>query len=120
MLHDRDTVWTTANGRGIAIGEMDLGHLVNVINWIIDSKNVYSQEIEDAMIAEANYRKLLLFAEGKPYPQKMGKRWKIIDPVTGEGKIEKPPEDYIEAVKDNPLYQKMRKKVSDIRSNKEN
>ena len=111
------TTWRTADGRSVPIKDMDLGHLVNVINWIIDNREVYTKNVLDAMIEEANYRKVFLFAEGKDYPQRVGKRWKIINAETGAGSIERPPEDYIEAVKDNPLYQKMRKKVSDIRSN---
>ena len=107
MTHNRDKVWRTADGRGIPIKDMQLGHLVNVVNWVIDNRESYTKTILDLMVAEANYRKLILFAEGKPYPQKVGKRWKIIDPVTGEGSIEKPPADYIESVKENSAYQHM-------------
>ena len=111
MTHDRNKMWRTADGRSIPIQEMKLGHLVNVINWIIDNRESYTKNVLDAMIAEANYRKVFLFAEGRDYPQRVGKRWKIINAETGAGSIEKPPEDYIEAVKDNPAYTRMFKRT---------
>lgn len=110
-MHNREKVWRTADGRGIAVKDMDLGHLVNVINWILDNPISYPRSVLTLMIAEANYRKLGLFAEGKSYPQLVGRRWKIMDPQTGEGRIEKPPADYIEAVKDNEAYQAMSKRT---------
>ena len=106
-MHNRDKTWRTADGRGIPIKDMQLGHLVNVINWVMDNRDSYTRDILDVMVAEANYRKTLLFAEGKDYPQKIGRRWKVINAQTGEGAIEKPPADYIEAVKDNGAYQHM-------------
>jgi len=115
MSYYEDTYWRTADGRGVKVTEMTLGHLVNVINWIIDNPNTYPQSILERMIEEANSRKTLLFASGEPYPQKMGSRWKIVDPKTGVGKIEKPPEDYIEAVKDNPAYTAMFKRTQSKR-----
>lgn len=110
-MHDREKVWRTADGRGIPIKDMQLGHLVNVINWIMDNADSYPKSILTLMVAEANYRKLFLFAEGRDYPQKVGRRWKVIDAKTGVGGIEKPPADYIEAVKDNAAYQNMSKRT---------
>ena len=110
-MHNRDKSWRTADGRSIAVRDMELGHLVNVINWINDNRDSYPKSTLDLMIAEAKYRQLLLFAEGNPYPQKMGRAWKIVDPKTGTGRIERPPEDYIEAVKDNSAYQSMSKRT---------
>lgn len=106
-MHDREKLWRTADGRSVAVKDMELGHLVNVINWILDNGNSYPQHIRDLMIAEANYRQIFLFAQGKTYPQQVGRRWQMIDPKTGQGRIEKPPADYIEAVKDNAAYQEM-------------
>lgn len=114
-MHDRNKQWRTADGRGIAIKDMELGHLVNVINWIADNPQSYNKSILDTMIAEANYRKVFLFAEAKSYPQCVGKRWEIINPQTGKGYIEKPPADYIEAVKDNPGYTAMFKRTQEKR-----
>ena len=110
-MHNREKIWRTADGRGIAVKDMDLGHLVNVINWILDNPISYPKSILTLMVAEANYRKLFLFAEGKNYPQQVGRRWKVIDARTGVGNIEKPPADYIEAVKDNEAYQVMSKRT---------
>jgi len=109
--HDRERWWRTADGRSVQIKDMKDGHLVNVVNWIIDNPESYPKSILDVMIAEAKYRQVLLFAEGKAYPQIVGNKWKLIDPETGVGKIEKPPADYIEAVKDNPAYTEMFKQT---------
>jgi hypothetical protein len=117
MTHDRSWVWRTADGRGVTLQEMKLGHLVNVINWISDNPEDYPGFVLELMIAEADYRKTFLFAEGRAYPQLLGRRWKIIDPKTGEGKIVKPPADYIENVKDNTAYQSMSKRTQAKRRN---
>ena len=114
MTHESDrayTEWRTADGRWVAVKDMTDGHLVNVINWIIDNRESYTKNVLDAMIAEAKYRQTILFAEGKDYPQKVGKRWKIINAETGAGSIQPPPAEYIEAVKDNPGYTRMFKRT---------
>lgn len=108
-MHNRDKEWGTADGRRIKIRDMTDGHLVNVLNWILDNPLSYPITALDLMSAEALYRQTLLFAEGKAYPQQVGDRWKLIDPQTGAGKIEQPPTEYIEAVKDNVGYQSMSK-----------
>lgn len=105
-LDFREREWGTADGRRVKLKDMDLGHLVNVLNWVHDHDR-YSDDTRARFIAEAEYRKTFLFAEGKPYPTKIDGRWKVIDPETGDGKIIPPPNDYIEAVKDNPVYQEM-------------
>jgi hypothetical protein len=115
MTHNRDMLWGTADGRNIAVRDMKDSHLVNVINWISDNLDSYPKSALTVMVDEARYRQTLLFAEGKPYPQLVGKRWKLIDPKTGIGKIEKPPADYIEAVKDNSAYQRMSKATQEKR-----
>lgn len=114
-MHNREKIWRTADGRSVAVKDMDLGHLVNVINWISDNRGSYPKSILDTMVAEAKYRQPFLFAEGKAYPQQLGKSWKIVDPKTGISKIEKPPADYIEAVKDNPAYTAMFKRTQEKR-----
>jgi len=110
MTHESDrayTEWRTADGRCVLVKDMTDGHLVNVINWIMDNKKSYSNSTLQVMIEEARYRQTPLFAEGRAYPQRVGNRWELIDPKTGHGKIEPPPADYIEAVKDNANYQRM-------------
>lgn len=110
-MHNRERIWRTADGRSVAVKDMQLGHLVNVINWISDNPISYPQSIRTLMIEEAKYRQLELFSTGQPYPQQVGRSWKIMDPQTGEGRIEKPPADYIEAVKENEAYQAMSKRT---------
>jgi hypothetical protein len=114
---ERGRTWRTADGRSIAVKDMENSHLVNVINWILDNPESYPLTSLNRMIDEANYRKTLLFAKGEPYPQLVGKRWRLIDPVTGEGTIVKPPQEYIEAVKGNAAYQTMSKRTQAKRRN---
>lgn len=116
-MHNREKTWRTADGRGIMVKDMELSHLVNVVNWVHDNHDSYPQHTRDLMIAEAKYRQLFLFAEGKEYPQLVDGKWKIINPKTGAGRIEKPPQEYIEAVKDNPAYQAMSKRTQEKRKN---
>lgn len=108
---NREIHWGTAAGKKIKVKDMADSHLVNVINWIADNRDSYPENVYNIMKEEARYRQTILFSEGKAYPQLVGNRWKLIDPKTGEGKIEKPPADYIEAVKDNPAYQAMSKRT---------
>lgn len=116
-LDFREREWGAADGRRIKIKDMDLGHLVNVLNWVHDHDR-YSDDVRARFIAEAEYRKTFLFAEGKAYATKIDGRWKVVDPETGEGKIIPPPADYIEAVKDNPVYQRMSEWVQEKRQDK--
>lgn len=112
---NRDSLWRTADGRSVKIKDMTVGHLVNVINWVLDNPDSYPLSIADIMIEEAKYRQTFLFAKGMPYPQQVGSRWRVIDTKTGEGKIERPPQDYIDNVKDNKIYQSMSKRTQSKR-----
>lgn len=118
-MHNREKVWRTADGRQISVGDMEESHLVNVINWILDNPDSYSKDTLKLMIAEATYRQSVLFASGKAFPQKVGKRWKLIDPQTGQAHIVPPPADYIEAVKENESYQRMRERTREQRKKEE-
>ena len=109
-MEDREVVkWVTAAGTQTPIKDLKDGHLVNIINWVQDNPRVYGTYILHMMIEEARYRQVLLFAEGKPYPQNAGTHWVLIDPDSGKSLIERPPKDYLEAVSDNEAYQKMAK-----------
>jgi hypothetical protein len=110
-MHNREKIWRSANGVPFAIKDMDLGHLVNVINWIADNEGRYNPSTLELMIAEAEYRQPELFSAGQAYPQKCGNRWEVIDPTTGQGHIVPPPAEFIDAVKDNEAYQRMSERV---------
>lgn len=113
-LDFREREWGTADGRTVKLKDMDLGHLVNVLNWVHDHDR-YSSDTRERFVAEANYRKTFLFAEGKAYPAKVDGRWRVLDPKTGESKIIPPPADYIDAVKENEIYQRMSARVQEKR-----
>lgn len=106
-LDFREIEWGSADGRRVKIKDMDIGHLVNVLNWVHDHALRYPDRTREQFVAEAEYRRLFDFAERKPYPGLVDGRWQVIDPNTGQGKIIPPPEGYIQAVKDNPEYQRM-------------
>lgn len=111
LLDFREQVWRTANGKSIRLSDMDLGHLVNVLNWTMDHGPAYSDRVRRALKQEAEYRRTFAFANREPYAGFVNNRWRIIDPETGAGTIEPPPKEYIDAVKDNEAYQRMSKQV---------
>lgn len=110
-MHDREKMWHTADGRGIAVKDMTLGHLVNVLNWVLDNPLSYPAHVYTLMEAEARYRQTILFADKQPYPQLVNDRWRVINPETGKGFIVPPPKEYIQSVKGNEAYQKMSKRT---------
>jgi hypothetical protein len=111
----REQFWRTADGRSVPIKDMDLGHLVNVINWITDNPASYTANTKHLMVAEAENRQPTLFAQGKPYPQQVDNRWVIVDPATGKTGIVPPPKEYLDSVKDNAAYQEMSKNTRNKR-----
>ncbi len=113
----RNTEWGKADGTRVVIKEMDLGHLVNVVNWVHDHKDRYSDRIRNGFLEEVRGRQFALFATKQPYPCLIDGRWKVMDPDTGTASIIRPPDEYLEAVKDNPVYQEMSEWVQKERKN---
>lgn len=114
-LDFRERSWGTADGRRVRLKDMEIGHLVNVLNWVHDHDGLYGSSIKEDLIKEAEHRRLFAFNACEPYAGLVEGRWKVIDPATGEGTILPPPADYIEAVKDDPDYQRMSKLVQEKR-----
>lgn len=106
-LDFRERTWGTADGRRVRFCDMDLGHLVNVLNWVTDHDGRYPSRVVEDLTKEAEYRRVFSFANCEPYAGFIDNRWKIIDPKSGKTTIQKPPKEYIEAVKDHPGYQEM-------------
>ena len=115
--HNREIVWNSADGRATKIKDMDVGHLVNVINWINSNDNVYEERTRDLMVAEAHYRQLALFAGKRAYPLQVGSHWVVSDPVSGEKGCIPPSQDFLNSVSDNPIYQKMSQNVHKLIDN---
>ena len=112
----REITWGTADGRRVQLKDMEIGHLVNVLNWVHDHDGLYSDRVKAALIKEAEYRRIFAFAEGQSYPMISNTgRWEVLDPKTGNGSIIKPSDEYLEAVKDNACYQRMSKAVQEKR-----
>ena len=114
-LDFRDRAWGTADGRRVKLKDMDIGHLVNVLNWVHDHDGLYGLSIREDLIKEAEYRRVFAFTNMEQYAGLVDNRWKVIDPGTGESTILPPPADYIEAVEDNECYQRMSKAVQEKR-----
>lgn len=100
--------WGTANGKRILVKDMELGHLVNVLNWIYKHKKDYKPELYGQLEEYAKHISFFLFVDKKPYPYKKGNKWYIFDTSSGKLIHEKPPEEYIKYIKehhaDNPRF----------------
>jgi len=118
VTHNRETNWRTADKRDIKVKDMAVSHLVNVLNWITDNPESYTTADYELMESEAKYRQTILFVEGKEYPQFVSGRWRVVNPVTGKSRIDKPPADYVEAVKENAAYQAMAVRTQNRRKEK--
>jgi hypothetical protein len=104
-----ERTWRSADGRLIPVKDLDLGHFVNILNWIHDHK--YHKDTIADFVKVAADRKFVGFAEGTPYPDLIDGRWAVVDPDTGKGEIIPPPAEYSEAMKTNEAYQEMRAKL---------
>lgn len=94
-----DLSWGSADGKQRKIKDLTLGHLVNILNWVNDTANAYPADFISAIEKYAGEQKFILFASKKPYPDRVDGKWMIIDPKTGQGKIEAPPKRYIKKVR---------------------
>jgi hypothetical protein len=99
VLEFRETLWGSLDGRRTKIKDLTVGHLTAILNWIRSHPTSYPPQVYKNMVQEAHYRKLLLFADGKPYPVWTGDAWELVDPATGETLYEPPPQTYLDAVK---------------------
>jgi hypothetical protein len=99
FLEFRETKWGSADGRGTKIKDLTVGHLTAILNWVKRYPKSYSLHVYQNLEQEAHYRKLFLFAEGKPYPTFDGEHWDLVDPKTGVTFIEPPPQEYLDAIK---------------------
>ena len=92
--------WVSADGRHVAIKNLSTGHLVNILNWINSKENSYPK---DFIASVENYatsiRVMTCFANNEPYPYKRDNgSWALME-SNGNLVLEKPPEDYLKAVK---------------------
>lgn len=104
-----DMIWITADGRKFRIQDMELGHLVNTLNWVM--YNDYDGATRARFEGEARIRQINGFFNKEPYPVKIDGKWYVYDFETKSATIIPPPDEYIEAVKDNPDYIKRKNKV---------
>lgn len=95
-LDFRERKWGSADGRLIKVKDLEIGHLVNILNWILDNPLGYDIGVYHLMVKEAEYRRLVQFAGNGPWPEFVESRWVLKDPVTGSGFLTPPPQEYID------------------------
>ena len=94
-----EKTWTAADGKKTKIKDLEVGHLVNILNWIVIEKNAYPKDVINGLVAHAYDIKFRLFSNNKPFPHLADNgKWVIMNPLDGTCKIERPPADYTEAV----------------------
>ena len=83
--HNRDTLhWESYNGRKILIKDLEVQHLVNILNHIQQAnestgRDVYGQEVLVLMEAEAELRIMIGWASNKGIPRKTDNGWIVIN-----------------------------------------
>jgi hypothetical protein len=100
--------WRTANGQTLRIKDMEIGHLVNSINWVYKHQRDFDPSLHGYLEEYAKHISYFLFCDRKPYPYKKDNKWYIFDTTSGKLTHEKPPAEYIEYIKehesDNPRF----------------
>jgi hypothetical protein len=104
MLEFRERTWTSADGRQTKLKDVTVGHLTAILNWVKVREASYPTSFYQSLIEEAAYRKLLLFADGQPYPVLNGEEWELVNPKTGVTYVEPPPQEYLDAIKTIPPH----------------
>lgn len=105
-VHVADMMWTSADGKERRVADLELNHLVNVLNWINEDDMKYPASFIKHMEKHARDRAFILLADSKPYPYKdVDEKWLIIDETIH--KAAPPPQEYIDFIKekygvDNP------------------
>lgn len=94
----REMPWRSADGRRIPIKDLEVGHFVNILNWVHERSDVYPPNIYIQLVQEAEYRKFIDFASGNPWPEHNGKSWELKHPVTGQGYVQPPPQAHLDKI----------------------
>lgn len=94
-----EAFWTSADGKRTKIKDLEIGHLVNILNWVAIKENKYPAHFVSDLTAHAYDIKFKLFSESKPFPHLADNgKWVLMDPKDGTCKVERPPAEYTEAV----------------------
>ena len=81
----REMLWGSQDGRKTPIKDLDIGHLVNILNWVKARPTAYPGELYPMLVQEANYRKMMQFVAGDQIPR-LGEDglWYLTDSTTGD------------------------------------
>lgn len=66
----RDVVWGVADGRKIKIRDLEIDHLVNILNWVRDRSQQYAADLYSLLEQEVNLRRMIQFSQGGLVPFK--------------------------------------------------
>jgi hypothetical protein len=112
-----ETNWVSADNKKTKIKDLELGHLVNILNWIAIKSNKYPADLIENFTAYAFDIKFSLFSQGKPFPHLADNgKWVVMNPADGTCKVERPPAEYtekvIERAKNEPGMKRLQTLVS--------
>lgn len=97
--------WGSVDGRVTKIKDMDVGHLVNCINWIKKHPENFKNPIKlhAELESYAKYISFFLFCDKKSYPLKneQNGKWYIFNVESGKTEVHVPPKEYLDYVKEN-------------------
>ena len=90
MLDRNKTRWTSYDDRAILVKDLEVRHLVNILNHIKESNErlgrpAYGEDITNLLIAEAKLRIVAGWAENKAIPkQREDGTWEVINQTAKE------------------------------------
>ena len=71
-MYDRNTThWESADGSLYIIKDLEISHLVNILNWVKQHPKNYGFGLFSFLEEEAKLRKMIAFSENTPYPFKL-------------------------------------------------
>ena len=95
-VYDRDiTTWTSYDGRETLVKDLDVRHLVNILNHIIEANgkckdvNAYPSHLNEFLTGEARYRIMTGFAANIGIPKQLDDgTWTVVNQTPEEKRIE--------------------------------
>mgnify|MGYP003440512107 FL=1 len=86
----RQYSWTSANGTGKRICELETSHILNILNWIKRYPAQYADGTYELFEEEVAYRMIIDFANGAPTPYKDADgQWGVVDPIANRKRVAK-------------------------------
>lgn len=98
-MNVENLMWHAADGKCCKVGELQIDHFVNVLNWITNFDKRYPIEFVQSMETYAEVRAFEMFSNNEPYPQKdENGMWRVVDGAMRDANG--PPVEYVEAIRE--------------------